>query len=473
MNPARDDGKGAAVRFSQSMPRPSRRAAGLAAACVRALAWAWLASACSSPSPPRPSEPAPAPKPSEPPEVPGAPAQPGAAPAPAPPPEPDQCAVSRYTPPGRDTVRIVASQEFVRRQLYETLVRFDCAGKLRPGLAVTWHPEDRGRVWVLTLRPGAQYWDGAPVTPETIAESWAPDSAAGPAVQAAGILAVAAGGERDLRVTLAIARDSLPPALADPALAVVRRAEGRAPVGTGRYRPAAAGGSPATLLPTDSSARRIVRVLGARDLRDALDAGADLVVTDDPATLTYAQARPDLSSVPLPWDRTYLLVVPNRPGVRLDTTSTALLRETLARDAVRVDARAAEPPFPWGSCAGPLPARLPGAQPAGARIGYPAGDRTARDLAARIVAIGAAPARSIVGLDGPALRESIRAARETAYVVPVPKLPLIPCAEPIPWPADVTIVPLVETRPHAIVRRGAPPLTADWDGTLRLVPEVP
>ena len=103
----------------------------------------------------------------------------------------------------------------------------------------------------------------------------------------------------------------------------------------------------------------------------------------------------------------------------------------------------------------------------------PAGDRTARDLAARIVAIGAAPARSIVGLDGPALRESIRAAREAAYVVPVPKSPLIPCAEPIPWPADVTIVPLVETRPHAIVRRGAPAMSADWDGTLRLMPEVP
>jgi hypothetical protein len=226
-------------------------------------------------------------------------------------------------------------------------------------------------------------------------------------------------------------------------------------------------------VPTDSSTRGTVRVLGARDLRDALDAGADLVVTDDPATLAYAQARPELSSVPLPWDRTYLLVLPNRPGMQLDTASTGRLRETLARDAVRVDARAAEPPFPWGSCAGPLPAGSPAAAPAGARIGYPAGDRTARDLAARIVAIGAAPARSIVGLDGPALRESIRAAREAAYVVPVPKSPLIPCAEPIPWPADVTIVPLVETRPHAIVRQGAPPMTADWDGTLRLMPELP
>ncbi len=471
MRPNPDDGKGAAVRFTASMPRSSRRAAGFAAACARALAWAWLASACSSSS--RRTEPAPAPEPSPAPEGLPAPTQPGAAPAPAPPPEPDQCAVSRYTPPGRDTIRIAASQEFVGRQLYETLVRFDCAGHLRPALAVSWHPEEQGRVWILTLRPGARYWDGTPVTPEAIAESWAPDSVAGPAVQAAGILAVASAGDRDLRVTLAMRRDSLPPALADPALAVVRRAQGRRPVGTGRYRPAAADSAPATLVPADSSTRGTVRVLTARDLRDALDAGADVVVTDDPATLAYAEARPELASVPLAWNRTYLLVVPNRPGVRLDTASTGRLRETLARDAVRVDARAAEPPFPWGSCTGPLPARPPGAEPAGARIGYPAGDRTARDLAARIVAIGAAPARSIVGLDRPVLRESIREAREAAYVVPVAKAPLIPCADSVPWPADVTIVPLVETRPHAVVRRGAPPMTADWDGTLRLVPEVP
>jgi hypothetical protein len=29
-------------------------------------------------------------------------------------------------------------------------------------------------------------------------------------------------------------------------------------------------------------------------------------------------------------------------------------------------------------------------------------------------------------------------------------------------------VPLIETRAHAIVRRGAPPLVAEWDGAVRL-----
>jgi hypothetical protein len=326
---------------------------------------------------------------------------------------------------------------------------------------------------MLTLRPDARYWDGTEVTARAIADSWAADSAAGPTVQAAGILAVDAAGAHDLRLTLAQPRDSLPPALADRGLRLVRTSRERKAIGTGRYKPAGPEKGPLTLVPADSATHRVVRVLASRDLRDALDAGADLVVTDDPSTLDYASARPDLSVVPLPWSRMYILVVPKRPGFILDTASSARLRETLAHDAIRIDARAAEPPFSWGNCAGPLPAAAPAAEPVGTRLGYVAADRVARDLAARIVAIGAAPARSIVGLDSTALRESIRAAREPAYVLAVPKMPLIPCEGPILWPADVQIVPLVETRMHVIVRRGAPPVTVDWDGGLRLVPEQP
>ena len=365
---------------------------------------------------------------------------------------------------------VAAPQAFVERQLYETLVRFDCTGRVRPALAQTWHPEDGGKVWVVTLRPDAKYWDQIALTPQAIATTWAADSAAGPLVQAAGILAVAALGDHEVKLTLAAPRDSLPRALADRGLALTRRAAGREPVGTGRYRPAS-GNNPSTLVPVDTGPHPVVRVLATRDLRDALDAGADLVVTDDPGTLDYASARAELSSVPLTWNRTYVLVVPKRLGFSPDSAWSARLRETLARDAVRVDARAAELPFPWGSCAGPVPAGAPQAE--GTRLAYPADDRTARDLAARIVAIGAAPARSIIGLDSLALRQSIRAAREPAYVLSVPKMPLIPCEGPILWPADVTIVPLVETRPHAILRRGAPRVSVDWDGGLRLVPEQP
>ena len=451
------------------MSPSSRRAAGIAAAWLGPLALAWVVTACaSSQRPGNAGQPSPAPsQPQEP------AAQPAKAEPPPQPPAPDECAINRYTPAGRDTVPVAAPAEFVDRQLYETLVRYDCTGRVRPGLAQTWRSEDGGRVWILTLRPDARYWDGVAVTPQAIAASWAADSAPGPAVQAAGILAVAAAGERDLRLSLAQPHDSLPPGLADRALALTRQAPDKKRLGTGHYRPAPAGTSPLTLLPADTSAHAVVRVLATRDLRDALDAGADLVVTDDPATLDYAATRPELSVVPLPWNRTYILVVPSRPGFALDSASSGRLGETLAQDVVRVDARPAQPPFPWGSCAGPPPAGAPGADPTSARLGYPADDRTARDLAARIVAIGAAPARSIVGLDSAALRESIRAAREPAYVLAVPKRPLVPCEGRTLWPADITIVPLVETRAHVVVRRGAPPVTVDWDGALRLAPEAP
>jgi len=461
--------KRAAVTFFESMPRFRRRAMALAAAPAILLLAAWLAVACARSPQPRP-EPRAKPAPSSPAEPSAAP-QPAPRPTPPPAPEPDRCGVSRFAPPGRDTVRVVAPSAFVARQLFETLVRFDCTGRLRPGLAVTWHSEDGGRVWLLTLRPGARYWQGGPVTPQDVAADWSPDSAQGTAARAAGILAVASAGERDVRLTLAGPRDSLPAALADPLLAVFRTDRG-AQVGTGRYRPATPDRPPRILAPSDSSSRGIVRLLpDQRDLRDVLDAGADLVVTDDPATLTYAEARPELSLVPLPWSRTYVLVVPHRSKIDLDTTSTGRLRETLARDVVRVDARAAEPPFPWGACAGPAgsPPRPTASPPA--RIAYPDGDRTARDLAARIVAVGAAPARSIVALDSSSLRESLREGREAAYIVSQPRAPLIPCADPVPWPTEVTVVPLIDTRQHAILRRGAPPITVDWDGTVRLVPE--
>ena len=462
-----------AVTFSESMPRSLRQATAFAAAPATLLVVAWLASAC-APSPHPRTEPPAKPEPSGA-AKPSAGPQPAPQPTPAPaqPPEPDQCAVSRYVPPGRDTVRVVAPSTFISRQLFETLVRFDCAGRLRPELAVTWHSEDGGRVWVLTLRPGARYWHGGPVTPADIAADWAPDSTQGTAVRAAGILAVTPAGDHDVRLTLADPRDSLPAALADPALAIIRT-DRSGDEGTGRYRPATADRPPKILAPSDSSTRGIVKLLPyPRDLRDVLDAGADLVVTDDPATLTYAEARPELSLVPLPWSRTYVLVVPNRSGISLDTSSTVRLRETLAHDALRVDARAAEPPFPWGACAGPAAAPARTAAPPAPRIGYPAGDRIARDLAARIVAVGAAPARSIVALDSSALRQSLREGREAAYILAEPRAPLIPCAGPVPWPAGVTLIPLVDTREHAILRRGAPPVTVDWDGTIRLAPVLP
>src|SRR5437870_271290 len=39
-----------------------------------------------------------------------------------------------------------------------------------------------------------------------------------------------------------------------------------------------------------------------------------------------------------------------------------------------------------------------------------------------------------------------------------------------PWSWAATIEPLLDVRSHAVVRRGIPRMTLDWDGTLRLAP---
>jgi len=48
-----------------------------------------------------------------------------------------------------------------------------------------------------------------------------------------------------------------------------------------------------------------------------------------------------------------------------------------------------------------------------------------------------------------------------------------PCAaarELPAWVARGSITPLIDTRTHALVRRGLPRLSVDWDGAVRLVP---
>src|SRR2546426_2341990 len=62
------------------------------------------------------------------------------------------------------------AERLVFAQLYETLIRLDCAGRVLPGLAKAW--EGREDRWVLTLRDDARFWDGAPVTARDVVASW-------------------------------------------------------------------------------------------------------------------------------------------------------------------------------------------------------------------------------------------------------------------------------------------------------------
>lgn len=233
-------------------------------------------------------------------------------------------------------------------------------------------------------------------------------------------------------------------------------------------------------LPDDSrtmvppAGRPVIRLLvaGPTDSRDLMDAGVDLVVTADPAALEYARRRGDRMTVPLAWGDTWLLVTP--PGAEPIAVPDGAERAGMARDAIRVEARVAEPPWWWDgepSCfvQGRPPAmRLPD-------VAIPEGDMIARDLAARLLVIAASPGqtRRLVELDGPAFDAALRTGTYAASVVRFPRTWSSDCRDVPTVPAGARLQPLVDTRAHAIVRPGIPPFLRLPDGTVRLLPAAP
>jgi hypothetical protein len=130
-----------------------------------------------------------------------------------------------------------------------------------------------------------------------------------------------------------------------------------------------------------------------------------------------------------------------------------------------VAARAAEPPFWWEAAPGCRRAAPAGAPSAG--VVYPTGDPVARALAERIVAM-AGPGTVARGVPDGELSAALARGAGHAYVVPLPRLALLPCWEVAAWPAGATALPLIDTRSTALVREGTPPLTVDHDGGLLL-----
>jgi hypothetical protein len=181
--------------------------------------------------------------------------------------------------------------------------------------------------------------------------------------------------------------------------------------------------------------------------RDAIDAGAVIVATEDLGLIAYAAARPELDVTPLPWDRTYL---------RLASGALAPLGGEFASEAVRVDARRAEPL----SCDTLVHGAAPGsASVSPGRVVYEAGDRTARELAERVVALLENTTATAIGLGPAELDAALRAGDEVAYIVSVPRFAERGCdalatlARRAPWLSPHAIVPLIDTRVHAIVPR--------------------
>src|SRR5207253_6141755 len=74
-----------------------------------------------------------------------------------------------------------------------------------------------------------------------------------------------------------------------------------------------------------------------------LDQEIDLLLTRDRVALGYAATLPQSQSVPLPWQRTHVLLTPRRARPSLSLSPEA--RQILADDAVRGEARGAQEPF--------------------------------------------------------------------------------------------------------------------------------
>ncbi|MCL7926382.1 MAG: ABC transporter substrate-binding protein [marine benthic group bacterium] len=424
--------------------------------------------------------------------------------------------------PEHAPVPVTPAERIAFRHLYETLLVVDCTGARHPGLAGTWEPEDGGRAWRFTLREGASFWDGTPVRAEDVLASWRAavsvqggdpvqglPSAADHRLRAATAASTEVVDARTLRVVLDRPASEPPAWLADPALAVHSSRPGNAwPSGTGAWRihPEASlpGGDPTdgtggrwVAWPagwTPGDARPVLRFYAGRsaDPRGLLDAGEDLLVTEDPAVLAYAATLPAVEALPLPWDRRYALLVEGWPAEPNADSAERALREALARDAVRAEARASEMPAPAGAASAcesvAAPAALgvqdgipvPPRSGATAQIIYPREDRTARELAERLVALAAVrPGLTVPawvtglpevagGLSDEAFAAALGRRSEAAFVLAVPRESSLPCALQLePGPGRV-LRPLVDARRRVIVVDDVAGLAVDGDGTLLL-----
>ena len=384
-------------------------------------------------------------------------------------------------------------------QLYETLIDVDCEGHAYPGLAKSWTLDDTRTRVTLIIRDGAQFWNGQQVSASDVVAAWRATGAQSlETSRLARQMADAATIVDDRTLTVSLP-DTAWRVLADPALAVYLPQSGQAwAEGTSAYRvsdDSGAGQRGGVLLaPVLASAGPYVAVrpLRSNDARDAIDRGVDVLVTDDPVVISYATTYPNLAAVPLPWSRSYVLAIPwfgpsdeqlMRP---LLGDSAAVARASLARDAVRAEARAAEAPYWWSdlqSCEslvrGGLPRNTTGVRPM--HIAYEARDRIARGLAERLAALG----RGSVATPLPSEQfvRTLHDGSEPAYVIELPHTSLgacndaaelvtsapwiRPCCGEAPLPAPPKLIPLIDTRSRAIVNRDRVSATIDWDGTLR------
>ncbi|MBU8921467.1 MAG: hypothetical protein KOO63_06585 [Bacteroidales bacterium] len=255
----------------------------------------------------------------------------------------------------------------------------------------------------------------------------------------------------------------------------------------------------------------------ANDGRDLLDRGVDLILTEDPDVIDYASRQDGLADIPLPWESVYLLLSTSRVNrLRWGEVSGSLSMdfcEKLARDAVSVDSRGRRAEYWWdraeecGDLSGIVkwpPLALKGADSSAEslKIVYLSGQKTARELSERLVAlispatdrrpIGPELEDALPGLEGK-VRIMAEGARrlefnrrigngdDFAYIISLPLSSVDPCYQSrmiignVKWLSGLdsglsdAILPLLETRPHIILRSGKMNLEISRSGIIRVV----
>jgi hypothetical protein len=422
--------------------------------------------------------------------------------------------------PGHAPIPTNPSERLLFRQVYETLIHIGCDLTLQPGLAASWRLDATGTNWIITLRRDARFSDGTAVTARDVIASWTHGGSTLRPDVSRFVRAATAVDDLTLSVVLQTPATPDPPpssspgALAQPALAVARFAPERSwPLGTRDVQvdgPDAAPGGRATITlvtaisstqataadtpggaPAAAGTLRFL-VSADRDARDLLDQNVDLLVTRDPATRAYADALTQFDSIPLPWIRAYVFVSrENAPTAAL----TPELRRGLADDAVAGEAQGSSYDWSaiWDRCTTPasVAASQNAPQPVEGKAGRLAYDRTdavARSLAERIAALASArssDAHAIVAallpqalsrkLQPTPLRQSdlsaaLTSGADAGYVIALDRTAgcagIASLQEPAPWIRQHPAIPLVDTRPRAIVRKGRAHLSMEWDGTL-------
>lgn len=119
--------------------------------------------------------------------------------------------------------------------VYQGLYELDNEFVPQPVLAASGAPSEDGYSWTFTMKAGAVFSDGTPVTAQHAAASLNAARGAGPyAGRLSGVAGVSAADEATLTVTLSAPNGNLPALLDVPV--VLEQEEGPAPLGTGCYR---------------------------------------------------------------------------------------------------------------------------------------------------------------------------------------------------------------------------------------------